>query len=288
MLDLFDGLEAVSAALITSDGRLTGARGFLAELLPAGEGAAAAFVEPTWAVLREQAGRRVDLTLAPSYALQAVLRPVEGGYILIAERPPEDLEGMSRATVKMANELTQARRELAEAKRVLAEREEQARVVSFFDRITGLGNRRSFNQSLGAEILRAERYGGPLAVLMAAIDGLEGAQDRFSEDAVDDVLRCFATVVGHATRKTDIAFRIDSNRFVLILTHTPSDRAAQVAERVRTAFAQAAPGMAAAELTVSFGHADWRPDDDLPGLLSRVEAALEIAKTAGGNRVRLG
>jgi diguanylate cyclase (GGDEF)-like protein len=123
---------------------------------------------------------------------------------------------------------------------------------------------------------------------MAAIDGLEGAEAKFSEDAVDDVLRCFATVVGHATRKTDIAFRVDPNRFMLILTHTPSDRAAMVADRIRKAFAAAAPGMAAAELTVSFGHADWKAGDDLPGVLSRVEAALEIAKGSGGNRVRTG
>lgn len=287
MLELFDGLDAVSAATLTAEGRVTGARGFLAEILPRGD-AAAAFLDPPWAALPSRSGERLSIRLAPAYALQAVLRPVEGGFLLVAERPAEDLEEMSRATVKMANDLTAARRELAEAKKALAEREEQARVLTFFDRLTGLGNRRAFQDALGAEILRAARYGGPLAVLMAAIDGLEGAEARFSEEAVDDVLRCFATVVGHATRKTDIAFRIERNRFMLILTHTPSDRASQVAERVRSAFAAAAPGMAAAELTVSFGLADWRTDDDLPGMLSRVEAALEIAKGSGGNRVRVG
>jgi diguanylate cyclase (GGDEF)-like protein len=287
LIDLLDGLEAVSAATLTAEGRLLEVRGFLATILPAGA-AAGAFLEPSWPALKAAAGKRVEVTLAPSFRLGAVLRPVDGGFLLVVERPAEDLEEMSRATVRMANELANTRRELAESRRLLAERDEQARVLSFFDRITGLGNRRAFNQSLGSEILRAERYGGPLAVLMAAIDGLEGVDSHLGEEAVDDVLRCFATVVGHATRKTDIAFRLDRNRFVLLLTHTPSDRAAQVAERIRAAFASAAPGMVAADVTVSFGHADWRLEDDLPSLFSRVEAALEIAKGAGGNRVRTG
>ena len=206
----------------------------------------------------------------------------------VAARDDADIEHLSKAVVRLSNELATVRRELAAAKAELAARDEQVRVMSFVDRITGLGNQRAFNQALAAEVNRAGRYGGPLALVLAAIDDLEGIAAHFGEERADDVRRCFARVVCNETRKTDHACRVEGNRFMLMLTQTPPERAAGIAERIRASFTAASPGMVAATVTASFGHADWRDGDDSAELLSRVEKALAAARAAGGNRIGTG
>lgn len=196
-----------------------------------------------------------------------------------------DIEHLSKAVVRLSNELAAVRRELEDARRELGARDEQVRVMSFVDRITGLGNRRAFNQALAAEVHRAGRYGGPLCVVLAAIDGLEAIARDLGQEQADDVLRCFARVVCNETRKTDQACRVGDNRFMLMLTHTPPERADAITDRIRVAFAAATPGMVAATVTASFGHADWHADDTAASLVERVEKALGAARAAGGDRV---
>lgn len=201
------------------------------------------------------------------------------------DRAVDDIEHLSKAVVRLSNELAAVRQELEKAKAELASRDEQVRVMTLVDRITGLGNPRAFGQALDVEVHRAARYGGPLCVVLAAIDGLEGIASHLGQERADEVLRCFARVVGNETRKADLACRVGENRFMLLLTHTPPERAAGITERIRRAFAAAAPGIAATSATASFGHAAWAEGDDASALEKRVEKAFEAARTAGGDRV---
>ncbi|MBL0144211.1 MAG: GGDEF domain-containing protein [Betaproteobacteria bacterium] len=295
VLALLSGLDSVSAARISREGRLVGARGFLAEILPHAD-ASRCFCVPPWAQLQEGTGGddraplyQGSLTLAGERGVEHVLKGSlwrDGtGVLLVAERPGDDIEHLSKATVRLSNELAAARRELSDARGDLTDRDEKVRVMSFVDGITGLGNQRAFNQALASEVLRAERYGDPLCLVLASIDALEGVAGHFGDDRADDVLRCFARVVCNETRKTDQACRIGANRFMLLLTHTPPQRAAAVTERIRVAFAAASPGMVATTVTASFGHADWKAGDDVASLTERVEKALVAARAAGGDRV---
>jgi diguanylate cyclase (GGDEF)-like protein len=157
--------------------------------------------------------------------------------------------------------------------------------LSFVDGITGLGNRRAFHQSLSAEILRSRRYGGKLALVLAAIDGIDTLAGHQGEERAHDTLRCFARVVCNATRQTDQACRLGENRFALMLPQTEAERAEQVAERIRLAFEAAAPGIAGGSVTASFAYTTWTVDDDPSALLLRAEGSLASAQTAGGNRI---
>ncbi len=204
---------------------------------------------------------------------------------VVGEGEAADIEHLSKAVVRLSNELAAVRRELELARAELGARDEQVRVMSFVDRITGLGNRRAFNQALAGEVHRASRYGGPLCVVLASIDGLEGIARDLGQEHADDVLRCFARVVCSATRKTDQACRVGDNRFMLVLPHTPSDRAAGITDRIRVAFAAATPGIVAATVTASFGHVVWHEGDDAGALVDRVDAALGAASAAGGDRI---
>ncbi len=297
VLTVLAGLEGVAAARLSPQGSVLEAGGFLAAILPGGD-VSARFRVPTWERLSAGSGGdgsaphyRGPLTLAGEHgaeqSLNATLWRDPAGFLLLAERPADDMEHLSKSTVRLSNELAAARRELADAKGNLDAREEQVRVMSFVDRITGLGNRRAFHQALAAEVLRVGRYGGPLCLVLASIDGLAGIAEHFGEDRGDDVMRCFARVVCNETRKTDHACRVDENRFMLMLTQTPTERAAGITDRIRVAFAAASPGMVATTVTASFGHADWREGEDAASLLDRVESALKAARDAGGDRVAM-
>lgn len=196
-----------------------------------------------------------------------------------------DIEHLSKAVVRLSNELAAVRQELAEAKRELRSRDDQVRVMNLVDRITGLGNPRAFEHALDAEVHRAGRYGGPMCLVLAAIDGLEGIASHLGQEQADDVLRCFARVICNETRKTDHACRVADNRFMLMLTQTPPETAAGIVQRIRVAFAAASPGMAGTAMSASFGHADWRAGDDAAALSDRVARALAAARAAGGDRV---
>jgi diguanylate cyclase (GGDEF)-like protein len=298
VMALLEGFDSVAAARIGADGRVTGARGFLAELLPRGN-LADTFRNPSWAQLQGAAGAdaaqpvfRGPVTLATSHlgeqSFNAAIWRGESGWFLLAERVADDIEHLSKATVRLANDLAAARSDLAEAKRDLTEREKQVRVMSFVDRITGLGNRRAFNQALAAEVLRASRYGGPLCIVLAAIDGLEGITGNLGDDRAAEVLRCFARVVCNETRQTDQACRFGDNQFMLILTQTPLERATRVTDRIRVAFAAASPGMVGTTVTASFGYTEWRKGEDAGSMLDRAETALRAATAAGGDRAATG
>lgn len=298
VLALLAGLDCVSAARISAEGRLIEAQGFLATMLPQGD-VSTCFRTPAWARLAGEArgdaaapAYRGPVTLAGEregeHVVEGSFWRVAAGFLLVAERQPIDIEHLSKATVRLSNELAAARRELADSSRNLHDREEQVRVMSFVDRITGLGNQRAFNQALAAEVLRVARYGGPLCLVLASIDGLPEIARHFGDDRADDVLRCFARVVCNETRKTDQVCRVRDNRFMLLLTQTPPERAAVITERIRIAFAAASPGMVGTTVTASFGHADWREGDDAGSLADRVDKALQSARAAGGDRIEVG
>lgn len=295
VLALLAELDCVSAARISAEGRLLDVQGFLAAILSRGD-VPGRFRDPPWARLAGSADAsspayRGPIVLAGEggveHLLEGSLWREAAGFLLIAERQPIDIEHLSKATVRLSNELADARRELASASRDLQGREEQVRVMSFVDRITGLGNQRAFNQALAAEVLRVGRYGGPLSLVLASIDGMAQIASHFGVERADEVLRCFARVVCNETRKTDQVCRVGENRFMLMFTQTPPDRAAVITDRIRIAFATATPGMVGTTVTASFGHADWRQGDDAGSLTDRVDKALKMARAAGGDRIEV-
>ncbi|MEO5692292.1 MAG: GGDEF domain-containing protein [Usitatibacter sp.] len=290
VLPLMRGLATVSAAAFSAEGKLIAAEGFLGELLPAGADPCA-FESPTWSELGSLAAAAAaadepvhagEIRLSPgSQALSARIWRAGGAWLLVAELPPDDVEPLSRTTVRLSNDLALARRELEELRGRHSASEEQLRVLAFADRITGLGNQRAFNQAVAAEALRTERYGQPLSLLVAAIDEFESFSEERGSEAAEEVLRCFARVVCNETRKTDNACRVAPNRFMMLLPHTECERAAAVSERIRTAFSAASPGIAGRIVTASFGYAAWRAGDDAAALADRAGDALAAARALG-------
>lgn len=176
------------------------------------------------------------------------------------------------------------RRQLVEAKLAL---------LAQTDGLTGLVNRRAFDQALQTESDDARRTGEPLSLLFVDVDRFKYFNDRYGHQAGDEVLRQLAAVLGqHARRPRDIAARYGGEEFVVLLPSTPAGMARDIAEHIRGAvIALAAPheGLPDGVCTVSLGVASTGgpSPDDPAGLLARADAALYRAKQGGRNRLEI-
>jgi diguanylate cyclase (GGDEF)-like protein len=156
------------------------------------------------------------------------------------------------------------------------------------DGLTDLANRRQFEEALAAEINRAERFGGTLALILADLDNFKQVNDRYGHQTGDEVLRRFADVLRETVRDVDVPARYGGEEFAVLLPQTDMEGAERLAERLRQAVAErpltTRPGALVA-CTASFGVASF-PDSSTPAaLFAAADEALYRAKAAGKNRV---
>jgi diguanylate cyclase (GGDEF)-like protein len=162
------------------------------------------------------------------------------------------------------------------------------RQQALIDGLTGLANRRHAERSLETEASRAERFGGPLAVVLVDLDDFKEVNDRHGHLAGDDVLRELATVLSETVRSVDIASRWGGEEFALILPGADAVGGAQLAERARVALAERTiltqEGVPV-RVTASFGVASFPEHGEGDDLLRAADSALYEAKKRGKNRV---
>jgi diguanylate cyclase (GGDEF)-like protein/PAS domain S-box-containing protein len=198
--------------------------------------------------------------------------------------------GLAEEIVTVARDITA--RKQAEATMAAAVRDLARQAAT--DPLTGLANRRCFDETLEREWRRAGRDGRPLALLMLDVDCFKSYNDDFGHQTGDTVLREVASCMQGATRRPgDTAARYGGEEFAVILPNTHADGAVQVAEAIRMAVANLAlphPHGPAGRVTISIGVAavtttayptlDTTPDS----LIASADAALYAAKAAGRNR----
>ncbi|SFN28386.1 PAS domain S-box-containing protein/diguanylate cyclase (GGDEF) domain-containing protein, partial [Nitrosomonas communis] len=165
--------------------------------------------------------------------------------------------------------------------------EQQARQ----DYLTGLFNRRFFMEQGHAELIRAQRYGHALSMLMLDIDNFKKVNDRHGHQAGDAVLKRLADVMRKILRTVDITGRIGGEEFAVLLPETDPQRASEVAERLREDVACTAVTLETGMplyFKVSIGVASLKDrNTDLNTLLNQADKALYQAKESGRNRVCL-
>ena len=151
------------------------------------------------------------------------------------------------------------------------------------DELTGLANRRSFQETLEAELRRAERFGNPLALIFADIDDFKRVNDRFGHGVGDEVLRAFADVLRHRVRSIDQAARLGGEEFAVLLPETNAAGAESLAEslRVATSTLSIPVGSNFVRVTASFGVSAFPPVRSADDLMTSADLALYSAKRRG-------
>ncbi|OIO01861.1 MAG: hypothetical protein AUJ49_07095 [Desulfovibrionaceae bacterium CG1_02_65_16] len=169
--------------------------------------------------------------------------------------------------------------------RLLQQKEECA----LRDELTGLLNRRSFNQELPREMERFQRFGQCFTLLMLDLDHFKEFNDAYGHSAGDQALRDLADILSDTARLYDRVMRYGGEEFAVILPQTSPEEAVAVAERIRAAVAGHMVRFDEQELeavTVSIGLASYPADGlDMAGLVKNADSALYEAK-ARRNTVR--
>jgi diguanylate cyclase len=143
------------------------------------------------------------------------------------------------------------------------------------DDLTGLPNRRAWDEELPREVLRSRRETLPLCVAMIDLDHFKEYNDEHGHQAGDRLLKQAAAAWGVELRGTDFLARYGGEEFALALPACPPDEAIAVVERLRAATPQGE--------TASAGIACWNGAESAAALVGRADAALYEAKRQGRN-----
>lgn len=183
-------------------------------------------------------------------------------------------------------------KELRKTKDELAAANRKLELLSLMDELTGVPNRRHFNDILKREWNSAARAGKPLSVLMLDLDFFKAYNDSYGHLAGDECLRKAAEAIRKTLdRPRDLVARFGGEEFIILLPETDEEGALQVSERIRRAVQELeiphGASQAGPVLTVSIGAATEIPvDTDSPDeCIRHADAALYRAKAAGRNTV---
>ncbi|HUR15111.1 MAG TPA: GGDEF domain-containing protein [Mycobacteriales bacterium] len=153
------------------------------------------------------------------------------------------------------------------------------------DALTGLKNRRAFEETLAVELERAARTGETVALVIGDLDHFKAINDDFGHPTGDEVLRRAAKAVEGAVRRVDVPFRIGGEEFAVIVPATDLPSAHLLAERVREAVAAEFTTGGPREVTMSVGVAAYpEHGPDAVSLMAHADNACYQAKARGRNR----
>lgn len=162
--------------------------------------------------------------------------------------------------------------------------EAQLKQLATTDTLTGICNRRRFDEVLESEIDRVRRLSSPLTLILFDIDHFKRINDTFGHQAGDRVLIQLAVTVSEAIRTIDLFARWGGEEFIVLLPGSDLHAGRLLAEKLRstlenTSFADVG------QVTCSFGVAEFTSADNADTLMKKVDRCLYHAKSAGRNRV---
>jgi diguanylate cyclase (GGDEF)-like protein len=216
--------------------------------------------------------------------LQVTVVPIPDGFMMTFT----DITYLQYALFEMEmilREQVEAASEEVEAHKFL---QEELRRVAVTDELTGVLNRRGFDNAVQAATASARRHGHPLSVIAVDVDRFKRINDLHGHAGGDTVLMDVAAVLmGELRRDTDAVGRVGGEEFMILLPHTAKAGAAALAERLRVQILEnpIMLGKAEVNITASFGVQELDGSADAERMLIEADKALYKAKRAGRNRV---
>lgn len=177
-----------------------------------------------------------------------------------------------------------------EALETLKDQFEQVKTQAYVDFLTGVPNRKAFDEMLNKATREATSESKDLSLLMIDIDHFKLFNDEYGHLIGDEVLRFVAKKIKELVKGRDFLARFGGEEFALILPETPVAGAQVVAESIRGCFAETslkevATSKKLGKITVSLGVAFYRQGESVEEFISRSDQALYFAKKNGRNRV---
>ncbi|WP_456396717.1 sensor domain-containing diguanylate cyclase [Desulfurobacterium sp.] len=152
------------------------------------------------------------------------------------------------------------------------------------DGLTAIYNRRKILEELEKEIIRTQRYGNPLSVIIFDIDLFKEVNDTYGHLMGDKILREIAQIIKKRIRKPDIFGRYGGEEFLIVLPETDITGGVKFAEKIRKLI-ENHPFPIDRKITISLGVTEYKYGDTVDTLLARADRALYMAKESGRNKV---
>lgn len=162
--------------------------------------------------------------------------------------------------------------------------EKQLETLAETDQLTGIHNRRKFDEIINLELRREARYSRGLCLAMIDIDHFKDVNDRHGHAVGDSVLKELAQLIENNRREADSFFRVGGEEFCLITFADNGANLETACEKIRKMIAENSFEQAG-HLTISIGASHYTPDDSYDTLFKRADGALYKAKQTGRNRV---
>lgn len=203
------------------------------------------------------------------------------------------LQGLISAT-RRAEEANQALEARLASSRVeiqtLQTSLDSVRMESLVDPLTGLQNRKSYDDGIAKAMKAARENNTPMALIVSDIDHFKKFNDTFGHLTGDQVLRLVAMAVKQNVKGQDLACRVGGEEFAVILPDTTLRDAITVGEHIRRSvmtkeLVKRSTGENLGRITISLGVASLRPSDTAASLYDRADQCLYAAKRSGRNRV---
>ncbi len=192
--------------------------------------------------------------------------------------------------IKSGGNLNNRMAESSQELKCLREKLEKAQQASETDILTGLANRRKFEDRLSSEIEKSLKNKTPLSLVMADIDHFKRVNDTFGHLTGDSVLKALAALFRKQLKGKDLAARFGGEEFMLMLPETDLENAIIVAENLRKSLSKMewrhkASGKNMGKITISLGVAQYKPNESKKKFIERTDKALYFAKSHGRNMV---
>jgi len=169
---------------------------------------------------------------------------------------------------------------------------EHIKLVGLRDPLTGVNNRRFFDQRLSEEISRSQRFKTPLSCLFIDLDHFKRINDQYGHQAGDAVLKQLSELLDDRLRQTDVLARYGGEEFVILLSNTVNEDAVYIAEQIRSRVEQqrfTIPSAKTINVTLSIGVATTivaGKNNSGKALIAAADQAVYAAKLSGRNQVK--
>lgn len=187
-------------------------------------------------------------------------------------------------TTRDISEKKQYERQLNEYIRELKEMNAELKKMATTDILTGISNRRKFEDDLSLIIRKKEKHDLTFSLIFFDIDHFKTVNDVFGHKKGDHVLKRLTELVSKSLRATDRLFRWGGEEFTVLLPGADLECAKVVAEKVRGIICDHDFGVGK-RITVSFGVGEYMASENADQIVSRLDKTLYRAKLQGGNRV---
>jgi diguanylate cyclase (GGDEF)-like protein len=167
---------------------------------------------------------------------------------------------------------------------VIAGQHRQLQEQALTDPLTGLSNRILLIDVLDQAVEQSRLSGAYITLLAIDLDHFKGINDSMGHDAGDTVLRGFGELLRHRIRRSDRAFRLGGEEFLLLVYGTDPDNGRRFAEELREEV-ESVTLLPDRQVTVSIGVATLRPEENWRDWMKRADENLYRAKSAGRNRI---